>query len=224
LTITALSDSLYAEFAAACPQGIGSVLAAGASITCTYQVSGSRDAHNVVSVLAIDDFARPVTDTDETFVDIINAGLTIVKTADPASVSAPSGTVIFTYVVTNTGDTDLFDVLVIDDVIGAIGRTGKLLVGESVTFAVRMTVDGDTPLTNIGTVVGTDVLGKTVTDKDSVTISFVAGEILVEPLAELPRTGAPLQGELYYAIGFLGIGVVLLVASRRRQRFSPPSV
>jgi uncharacterized repeat protein (TIGR01451 family) len=223
LTITALTDSLYADLITACPQGVDSVLEPGASFTCTYRTSAVGDAHNVAAVSAIDSLQRPVSDTDETFVDVINPAISIVKTGNPISVSAPSGPVTFTYVVTNTGDTTLSDLLVIDNVIGTIGRIGTLGVGESVTFTVTVTVDGDTPLTNIGTAQGTDVLGRTVTDDDSFTLSFVAGVVFVAP-AELPRTGASIQGGLYAALSLVGVGFVLLVAGRRRQRLYPPSI
>jgi archaellum component FlaG (FlaF/FlaG flagellin family) len=213
LTLTALSDSLYTGFAAACPQGVGSVLAVGASFTCTYQVSAADDAHNVAAVDAVDRLNRPVTDADGTFVDIIHPAISIVKTANPESVSV-SGPVTYTYVVTNTGDTPLFGVLVTDDILGAIGRIGELAVGESVPMAKVVDVDASSPPKNIGTVVGNDQLGQTVTASDDAVITVVLGAVLAQP--ELPRTGAPLGAQTRAALALLEVGVVLLLAGRRR--------
>ena len=214
LTITALSDSLYAGFAAACPQGVGSVLAVGASFTCTYRMSAAGDAHNVAAVDAVDSLNRPVTDSDDTFVDIIHPAISIVKTVSPESISV-SGDVVYTYVVTNIGDTPLFDVLVTDDILGAIGRVGELAVGQSVTIEKLVSVDASTPPRNTGTVVGTDQLGQTVSASDDAVITVVLGAVVVQP--ELPRTGAPLGAQTRAALAMVEVGVFLLLAGRRRR-------
>jgi uncharacterized repeat protein (TIGR01451 family) len=213
LTITALSDSLYAGLITACPQGIGSVLAVGASFTCTYTVGAVGDANNVASVTVVDGLGRTLTDRDGTYVDVLNPGITIVKTANPVSVSV-SGPVTYTYVVTNTGDTTLRDVLVTDDILGVIGRISELAPGESVTLAKTVDVDATTPPTNIGTVVGTDVLGQTVTANDDATITVVLGLVLP---AELPRTGSPLGAQTRAALALIQVGLVLTLAGRRRR-------
>jgi hypothetical protein len=214
LRITALSDSLYSAFVAACPQAIGSVLAAGASFTCSYGATAITDAHNVAAVSAVDDLGRPVGATDGTYVDVINPAISIVKTAAPESISV-SGTVTYTYVVTNTGDTPLQNVLVTDDVLGAIGTVGQLAVGESVTFAKTVDVDALTPPRNIGTAVGTDQLGQTVSASDDAVITVVLGAVLAQP--ELPRTGAPLGAQTRAALAMIEVGIVLTLAGRRRR-------
>jgi uncharacterized repeat protein (TIGR01451 family) len=211
LTITALSDSLYAGFAAACPQGVGSTLAVGASFTCTYPVSAAGDAHNVAAVEAVDSLKRPVTDSDDTFVDVIHPAISIVKTANPESVSG-SGPVTYTYVVTNTGDTELFGILVTDDILGAIGSVGSLAPGASVTMEKTVNVDVTTPPTNIGVVVGTDILGESVTANDSATITVVLPAVL-----ELPRTGAPLDAQTRAAFALVEVGVFMILTGRRRR-------
>ncbi|MDQ1517597.1 MAG: hypothetical protein QOE80_3427, partial [Actinomycetota bacterium] len=221
MTITALSDSLYAGLVAtACPQAVGSVLAPGASLTCTYKVGATGDAHNVAAVSAVDALGRPLTATDGTYVDVINPAIVIVKTANPVSVSI-SGRVTYTYVVTNTGDTILHDIVVNDDIIGLIGTVGSLSPGESITLTKTVNVDANSPLKNVGTVTGTDVLGKKVTASDDETITVVLGEVLVQPAAELPRTGAPLGTEGRLGLLLLQAGVVLALLGRRRKRTDP---
>jgi hypothetical protein len=214
LHITALSDSLNSAFVASCPQAIGSVLAPGASFTCSYGATANTDAHNVAAVSAVDDLGRPVGSTDGTYVDVIHPGISIVKTADPESVSV-SGPVTYTYVVTNTGDTSLFGVLVTDDILGAIGRIGELAVGQSVILAKVVDVDANTPPRNIGTAEGSDQLGQIVTASDDAVITVVLGAVLAQP--ELPRTGAPLGAQTRAALAMVEVGVVLLLAGRRRR-------
>ena len=210
LTISGLSDSLFAGFAASCPQGVGSVLAAGASFTCTYQGSAAGDDHNVVSVNADDGLGRSVDDSDDTFVDVIHPAVSIVKTADPLFVT-DSGSVTYTYVVTNTGDTTLNNVLVTDDILGAIGSTGTLAPGGSVTMAKTVDVNTLTPPVNIGTVTGTDILGQTVTASDDAVITVVLGAV------ELPRTGGLLQSTAQVGLALLVLGLGFHMVARLRR-------
>jgi len=214
LTITALSDSLYPALVAACPQAVGSELLAGAAFTCTYKVAAGDDAHNVAGVSAVDDLGRTLSASDGTYVDVVKPAISIVKTANPEAVSG-SGPVTYTYVVTNTGDAVLHDVVVTDDIIGAIGTLGELAPGESVTFTKTVIVDASTPPRNIGTAVGTDVLGQTVNANDDAVITVVLGAVQEQP--ELPRTGAPLIRQSRTALALIEIGIVMTLAGRRRR-------
>ena len=67
--------------------------------------------------------------TDDHMVDIIHPAIDIVKTVDEEVV--PVGTTVtFTYVITNTGDTTLYDISVDDDILGHIGDIPELEPGE----------------------------------------------------------------------------------------------
>jgi uncharacterized repeat protein (TIGR01451 family) len=235
LTITAMSDSLYAGLISACPQAVGSLLAAGASFTCTYTVSADGDAHNVAAVSAVDGLGRSVTASDGTYLDVIHPLISIRKTANPTEVSV-SGPVTYTYVITNIGDTALHGIVITDDVIGAIGTVASLAPGASATLTKTVDVNVLTPPTNIGTVVGTDVLGGIVKATDKATITLVLGVELVQPqaqapaptltpavapLTELPRTGAPLGTEGRVGIILLQAGLVLGFFGRRRRQVGP---
>ena len=84
-----------------------------------------------------------VTDTDDHVVDIIHPGIEIVKTVDEETV--PIGTTVtYTYVITNTGDTTLYDISVDDDILGHIGDIEVLEPGQSVTLTKDFVV-GDEP-------------------------------------------------------------------------------
>jgi uncharacterized repeat protein (TIGR01451 family) len=148
--------------------------------TCTHVVTDTDPdpIPNTVMVTA-DTVAgaggQEVTDQASHVVDIIAPQIAIVKTVSDDTV--PVGTVVtYTYVVTNVGDTTLFDVNVSDDVIGQITTDPitELDVGASVTLHGTFQV-GTSPVTNTGTASGEDVLGLTVTASDTATVSPIAG-------------------------------------------------
>jgi uncharacterized repeat protein (TIGR01451 family) len=146
--------------------------------TCTHVVTDTDPdpIPNTVTVRA-DTVAgaggQEVTDQASHVVDIIAPQIAIVKTVSDGTV--PVGTVVtYTYVVTNVGDTTLFDVNVSDDVLGQIGTIAELDVDASHTFHATFQV-GTSPVTNQGTASGEDVLGLTVTASDTATVSPIAG-------------------------------------------------
>jgi hypothetical protein len=102
-----------------------------------------------------------------------------------------------------------------DDILGAIGTLGQLAPGESITLVKTVDVDVTTPPRNIGTAVGTDVLGQTVSASDDAVITVVLGAVLAQP--ELPRTGAPLGAQTRAALFMIQVGIVLTLAGRRRR-------
>ena len=326
LTITALSDSVKANVAATCEQGIGSTLAIGDDFTCTYTSNPTDDVHNTASVTGTDVLGRTTSDTAEAFVvplhpainieksgssgahvgdvvvytfvvtnpgdtglddvtlddskcsaepelgsktggdqdstlepgetwtysctytvtaadgatavntvtvegtdvlgttvdddddhafPVLHPAITIDKSASPTTVTG-TGTVTYSYLVTNTGDTTLFNVAVNDDVLGAIGTIGSLEPGASQTLTRSVTVGTGSAPTNVGTASGTDVLGKTVTASDTQTITVVLGEVFERTL---PRTGASVDRQLRMAAWLLAGGLLLVLAARRRKAF-----
>src|SRR5205807_9857204 len=112
---------------------------------------------NTAKAEGTDTLGETVNNTANHTALVLHPAITIDKTANPVSISV-SGTVTYTYVVRNTGDTTLFNILVTDDILGAIGQLASLAPGESATLAKTVDVDASTPPTNIGTAVGTDVL------------------------------------------------------------------
>ena len=88
--------------------------------------------------------------------------------------TVPIGTTVtFTYVVTNTGDTTLYDISVDDDILGHIGDIAVLEPGQSVTLTKDFVV-GDEPVTNVGTAEGEDILGRSVSAIDDATVTPIA--------------------------------------------------
>jgi uncharacterized repeat protein (TIGR01451 family) len=160
----------------------------------------------VGSRVAVDDLANCAT-------DLIHPGIEIVKTVDEETV--PVGTTVtFTYVVTNTGDTTLYDISVDDDILGHIGDIEVLEPGQSVTLTKDFVV-GDEPVTNVGTATGEDILGRSVSADDDATVTPIAGENPPNP--PTPFTGSDAGRLGLISIVLFGIGVTVVATTRRRR-------
>lgn len=190
--------------------------------TCKYTVTAADDSSvkNTANVSGMDVLEKTVTAAATYTFPVLHPAIAIDKTANPTSVT-DSGPVTYTYVVTNVGDTTLFNIVVSDDVIGAIGTIDQLAAGASSTLTKTVTVTTSTTPTNVGTAAGTDVLGQQVSASDSATISVVLGEVITRPApvapVTLPRTGAMIRREAGWAALFIGLGLALVATTRRRR-------
>jgi hypothetical protein len=204
-------------------------------LTCTHLVTDvdPDPIPNTVTVRGDTDEGEggeEVTDTDDHEVDIIHPDIEIVKTVSDDSV--PEGTVVtFTYLVTNTGDTTLFDISVDDDILGHIGTILSLAPGASATRTATFAV-GTEPVTNIGTASGTDVLGETVTDDDDAVVTPILGSGGEAP-GEGPGcciaggggtalTGSDIGTWPLLAASLAVIGLIALAVTRRRGKADGP--
>ena len=190
--------------------------------TCEYTVVEADGASvvNNAEVAGTDPLETTVKATDDYTFPVLHPSITIDKTANPTSIT-DSGPVTYTYVVTNNGDTTLFDIAVTDDVLGAIGSIASLGAGESQTLTKTVTVTTSTKATNVGTATGADVLGFKVSDTDDATISVVLGVVIERPKpapVTLPKTGAMLLRETWWALLLIGLGGLLVATTRRRSR------
>ncbi len=146
--------------------------------------------------------------------DLIHPAIEIVKTVDEDTV--PIGTTVtFTYVVTNTGDTTLYDISVDDDILGHIGDIAVLEPGESATLTKDFVV-GDEPVTNIGTATGEDILGRSVSSDDDAVVTPIAGEN-PPPNPPTPFTGSDAGRLGIISMVLFGIGVTVVATTRRRR-------
>jgi uncharacterized repeat protein (TIGR01451 family) len=156
-----------------------------------------------------------VSDTDDHVVDVIHPGISIVKTVDEEVV--PIGTTVtFTYVITNTGDTTLYNVSVDDDILGHVGDIAVLEAGASVTLTKDFVV-GDEIVTNVGTAAGEDVLGRSVSANDDATVAPIAGENPPPNNPPTPFTGSDAGRLGIITMVLLGIGVTVVATTRRRR-------
>ena len=144
------------------------------SFRCDHTIAaGDGDpVHNVATVTG-DHEGGTVSDTDAHDVDVIHPDIDLEKTASPTS--GPAGTtIVYTYAVTNTGDTTLFDISIDDDTLGHIGDIPSLAAGQTAERTFEITL-GSSPITNVATASGADVLGGSVSDVDDATVTVVAG-------------------------------------------------
>ncbi|MDE0805408.1 MAG: hypothetical protein OSA99_19080, partial [Acidimicrobiales bacterium] len=167
-----------------------------------------------------DEHDRETDDDDDHLVDIINPAIQIIKTVDNRAPN-PGDTITFSYEVTNTGDTTLFDVTVTDDQIGDVGTIDELDPGETVTLTKEDEVQSDQRLVNIGSAIGTDLLRLEVSDTDDEFITIVLPDVIVQRQpqpAVLPFTGDRI-GLLMMLAGFtLVLGGFLAESGRRLGR------
>ncbi len=143
-------------------------------------------------------------------VDVACASIAIVKTVTPVS-GQPGDPVTYSYLVTNTGNTTLFDLSVDDDKLGHIGDIAELAAGRSVTLTKAWTL-GSTGVTNVGCVEGTDGLGKRVRACDDATVAVVLSARFT-----LPATGVGMGHVSMVATAFVLAGLALLAVARRRR-------
>lgn len=186
--------------------------------TCRYTVAAADEASvsNEVEVAGTDPLGTVVTWDDEYVFPVLRPAIDIEKSADPTSVSG-SGTVTYTYVVANIGNTALFGVSVDDDVLGHIGDIAHLEPGEARTVSTSVLVGPGSPSVNVGTATGEDRLGLEVTDSDTAAIAVVLGETFVRTVVELPRTGMDAGHWMRLAALLLAVGAALVRVARRRR-------
>jgi uncharacterized repeat protein (TIGR01451 family) len=149
---------------------------------------------NTVTITGDDNYERTVSDSDQWKVDILHPVIDVEKTAS-LTCAAVGEDITYTIFVKNpSSDTDLFDVTVSDPILG-FSWTGNLLAGASHTFIVPYTMSdawGD-PMVNTVTASGEDLLGKVVSDSDTVSVDVVHPAVL---LTKVAREGCAAVGEL----------------------------
>jgi uncharacterized repeat protein (TIGR01451 family) len=175
--------------------------------------------HDQATVTGVHDRGT-VSDTDTHDIDLIHPDIDLEKSASPTS--GPAGTVIvYTYSVANTGDTTLFDISVDDDIVGHVGTIASLAAGQSGELTFEITL-GSSPITNVATATGSDVLGASVSDVDEVTVAAVAGggggDGGEGTGAGSPFTGAATGTLSAWAMASALVGSLLLLGTSRKPR------
>ena len=153
----------------------------------------------------------------EALIDVDEDGIKTVTVGDDGTAE-----IVYRYTITNTGDADLFNVTLVDDVIGDLTdelSVTFLAVGESTVVDVPYTTTAAElaagRVDNIATTTGTTVEGATAEAQDDETVFLVEVLDTVEPL---PRTGADTW--LLTAVGLLLTllgAATLLLGTRRGQ-------
>ncbi|MGH2679716.1 MAG: DUF7507 domain-containing protein [Actinomycetota bacterium] len=177
--------------------------------------------HSVATVIGDHD-GGSVSDTDAHGVDVLHPNIALDETASPTSGTAGT-TIVYRYTVTNTGDTTLFDISVDDDAVGHVGVIPSLAAGATAELTHRVTL-GSSPITNLATAEGTDLLGASVSDEDVATVGVVAGSGedgrggTGGTAGGSPFTGASAGLMTGWIVALAAFGSSLLAVSRRRPR------
>ncbi len=201
-TIDSLVDSDF-DLAANCVDAVGTVLASGASYTCTFTefIAGNvgEDHQNTATVVASDDDGNSDTKSDDAAVTVndVQPAITTVKTANPTNVPEPGADVTFTVEVTNdsvSSDPVIIDSLT-DDVHGDLNGQGDCIVpqtiqpGDSYTCSFTALVEGNAGYseTDVVTASGSDDEGNPVSDDDDATVTVDD----VQPAISTVKTANP---------------------------------
>jgi uncharacterized repeat protein (TIGR01451 family) len=211
LTNVTVIDSILGDISASFSDDFDAGQTETAEFPYVVQDTDDDPLVNVVTVTGLRTQSETnVSDVADCTTDILHPGIGIVKTVSDETV--PVGTTVtYTYVITNTGDTTLFNVTVDDDVLGHIGDIPVLGPGQSVTMTKDFVV-GEAPVVNIAIAEGEDVLGRTVSADDDATVTPIAA---ANP--PTPFTGSDASRLAVIAIGLFGLGATLVAATRRRR-------
>ena len=211
------------------------------SFTCT---STLTDTTTNTATATGDYGDTTVTDTDDATVTILPPqdapSVSIDKTADPTTLPEGGGNVTYTYVVTNTGNVSIFDIVVTDDngtplVSGddftVICPSDSLEAGEHMTCtATVMGITVDT--TNVATVNADwdschdDCSTALTPDTDDASVTVAEGGVQGEtsiptpPPTDAITTTTDAGGTLpllLIVLGIIGLGAVVLTPARKRR-------
>ncbi|MFW2383844.1 MAG: SdrD B-like domain-containing protein, partial [Acidimicrobiales bacterium] len=176
LTGVSVTDPLAPD----CDRALADLPAGGSeSYNCSL-TNVVADFTNVASVEATDPLGDTVSDSDDALVDVVNPGIDIEKTPDTQTILTGE-VATFTITVTNNGDQDIVDAVVIDPLAANCDSpsTGPIAVGASISYLCdsdALTAD----LVNIVSVDGTDVLGNAVSDSDDASVRVISPGISID--------------------------------------------
>lgn len=142
-------------------------LAAGATWEVLVSEVVNMTTTNEVTVTGTHPESGTVSDSDSVTVTVILPALDLTVTVSPEEIYAGEA-VTFTYIVQNTGDVELTDVIVEDSLSSTRGPV-DLAIGQTVFWQVSYLVNETT--TNDVTATGTDTLEGTVSDSESATVT-----------------------------------------------------
>jgi len=147
------------------------------SFTATYEVTEAdlpSPLENTVTVSGTDSEGTPIEETATETVEVTyTSSYSVTKVADVASANI-GDTITYTYTITNTGDTTIGEISVIDNVLGDITPADtEIAAGEVLTFtATHVVTEADLPgpIVNTVTVTGTDPQGTPVEEPATETV------------------------------------------------------
>jgi uncharacterized repeat protein (TIGR01451 family) len=217
ITIGAITDSVSGAPAVAvggtCAAKIGTVLAPGASTSCTFTLPVTGNAGDsvpdTVTVSGTDDEGTPVSDAGDEEVGIsdVPSSIAVTKTASVGSVAEPGGDVTYTVKVENTSASDAVTIDAITDSVSggtafAVGGTCAAKVGAvlapagstTCTFTLPVTGNAGDAVPDTVVVSGTDDDGGPVSASDSEIVDITDSAALISVVKTPSVSSVPEPG------------------------------
>jgi hypothetical protein len=154
-------------------------LTAGATASCSRSATLTQTATNTATITGQDPLGHDVTRSDAATVNAISPAIGVTVTPDQATIRSGQA-VTYAYQITNTGDTTLTGIILVDDNSTPVDSSDDIIVCESITLAAGATASCIRSITltqtttNTVTVTGQDPLGNDVTGNDSATVSVIS--------------------------------------------------
>lgn len=178
-------------------------LTAGASENWSYvytvESGDPGQLWNTVEAYYYDELSNGVIASDNCSVNVIRPSIIITKKANKTEASLHD-IIIYTYTVTNDGDTTVDNLTLEDDKLGVISldNVTSLEPGDNVTVTENYTVTLDDLLSdsivNTAITTGTDLLGNVVTAQDTETVFLVINKPAMTKAEILKLSGVPGKG------------------------------
>ncbi|MFN8585645.1 MAG: hypothetical protein U0446_10040 [Dehalococcoidia bacterium] len=203
-TIQSLTDDKFGPLAGDADCKVGTLLAVGAwcdfSAAFTVPAGAAQTTHvNTFTAVVHDNADHTASDTDDhtiTYIAEPQPSVLVDKTSATSTLSTSGGSVTFTYTVTNTGPVAVTIQSLNDDKFGALAGDADCKVGTALAPGASCTFDGTFNVPagsalsthiNTFTAVVKDSNGKTATDSDDHTITYIAD---AKPSVRVDKTSA----------------------------------
>ncbi|MBX7110487.1 MAG: VWA domain-containing protein [Dehalococcoidia bacterium] len=204
VTIQSLTDDKFGPLAGDADCKVGTLLAVGAwcdfSAAFTVPAGAAQTTHvNTFTAVVHDNADHTASDTDDhtiTYIAEPQPSVLVDKTSATSTLSTSGGSVTFTYTVTNTGPVAVTIQSLNDDKFGALAGDADCKVGTALAPGASCTFDGTFNVPagsalsthiNTFTAVVKDSNGKTATDSDDHTITYIAD---AKPSVRVDKTSA----------------------------------
>ena len=208
VTINSLTDDIHGDLSSRGTCSVPQTIQPGDTYTCSFDADVTGNAGDsetdTVTASGQDDDGAPVSDSDTATVTVTDVGssIEVTKTADPASVDEPGGSVTFTVEIDNPSSVDAVTInSLVDDIHGDLSSRGTCSVPQTIqpgdtytcSFDADVTGNAGDSETDTVTASGQDDDGAPVSDSDTatVTVTDVGSSIEVTKTAEPTSVVAP---------------------------------
>jgi uncharacterized repeat protein (TIGR01451 family) len=190
------------------------------SVTCSRTIRGHGSGQPALAahVTARTPDESMIRDVTTAPIEVIHPGLSLSVDASATSVR-PGDTVTYTFVVTNTGDSVVRGIRVVQDRVGVIGRIGALAPGGTARLTSSAAVPGTpTTLFDTTTATGSDLSGAPISVRSATSLTVLSARGASRHGGGTAFTGsdAARAGSSGLVLLILG-GVALRVGCRRRH-------